>query len=141
MMDDVSREINPAIRADELYHAFKLARKHFADIPANVILAGLELCQKNAGLFVSGNLLFAFLRYDPRQLLYTMQIFDIEELAKYDLSDGPVVHVCAFVAPRDGYRAFRNFIDALNPFAVSAHRLQKRTGERIFTMKRHVRVK
>ena len=138
---DVSRETNPAIKADELYHAFKLVRRHFADIAADDVLAGLELCQKNGGLFVSKGILFAFLRYDPRRLLDEMNRFDIEELSKYDLSDGPVVHVCAFVAPAKGYGTFRTFIDALNPYLVSVHRLQKRTAKRFFAMKKNVRRK
>lgn len=135
----VSHETNPAIQADELYHAFKLARKHFPDIAGDDLLAGLELCQKNGGLYVSKEVLFAFLRYDPRRLLDEMNRFDVGELSKYDLSDGPVVHVCAFVAPRRGYITFRTFIDALNPFGVSAHRFRKETKERVFTMKQNAR--
>ena len=128
-------------QADKLFHAFKLARKHFPDTPVDELLAGLELCQKNGGLHVtSSGVLFAFLHYDPRQLLDEMNVFDLEELSKYDLRDGPVVHVVGFVAPRHGYVTFRTLIDALNPFGVSVHRINKRTKERFFIMKKNMRL-
>ena len=136
---DVSRETNPAVKEDELYHAFKLARKHFADVKADDVLSSLELCQENGGLFVAKDILFAFLRYDPRQLLDQMEDFNLAELSKRDLSNGPCVHVCAFVCPHNGAATFRQFINALNPYLVSVHRLRKRSGERVFTMKKHVR--
>lgn len=130
----------------KLADAFTIARSHFPHLPVDQLIEGLELCIANDGLYTipASGMLFAFVRFDPRNqvedrtMLEVINEFNIDFLKSYDLSEGPVVHVVAFVARHNGYRLFRELIDALNPFGVSGHR-QLKDGSRVLFMRKNVR--
>ena len=126
--------------AGKLLEAYRLVLKHYPEQKTPDVLDALTLCLDNSGLYVipQQNVALAYFRYHPGEALSLVTEWDIAELKRRDLSKGPVLHIVFFAAPAHGYRIFRAVVNGLNPYGVSAHRVNKR-GERVFTMKRHVR--
>lgn len=100
------------------------------------IETALKLCIRADVFVMTTNSLLAGFRYWPnqRQIVEDMDWFELE---RANLSNGPLLHIVAFIAPRHGYELFRKAVSVMNPWGVTAHRFTK--GEWRFTARRNVR--
>ena len=133
-------------QARTLLDAYRIIRKAFPDEPAEDLLELLELCRRNDGLLVApaSEVVLGVIRYNPgskigdRRMIDVVKDYDVEILKMLDLREGIVVHIIGFASPLGGgFRAMRPILHALNPRAVSTHRIKN--GERYFALRKNVR--
>ena len=133
-------------QARTLFDAYRIIRKAFPEETAEDLLELLELCRKNDGLLVAAQseMVMGYFRYNPgskigeRKMIDVVKDYDIETLKVLDLREGIVVHIVGFASPLGGgFRAMRPILHALNPRAVSTHRVKP--GGRYFALRKNVR--
>ena len=100
----------------------------------------LRLCLKNSGLLMipleNPLALIGYYRFWPR-LLEAVEEQDFVTLGGENLTQGPILYVAAFICPARGYEILRDILRILNPYALSFHRLNKRTGQFRFNCLRY----
>ena len=144
-METVEPYLNET-QARTLFDAYRIIRKAFPEETTETLLELLELCRRNDGLLVApqSELVMGYFRYNPgskigeRKMIDVVSNYDIETLKVLDLREGMVVHIVGFASPLGGgFRAMRPILHALNPQAVSTHRVKP--DGRYFALRKNVR--